>query len=570
MRNYGKKGHMTSRIRRVFVLLIAALLLLTGCSGKTEPPSPEDSARPSATARPSGSVSRPTGSVKDGIKDGGTVNLSVGPYDTLNPLTTNNEDIRVYMGLVCEPLVRIDTLMRPVPALFTSWICSVDFSAWEFTLQNDLNFHDGSRAGASDVVAVIEYIRKNGGNYARNVENIAGCFAKDDYTVQFILNKPDSLFPNQLSIPLLSGKCLADNTAGSAPVGTGMYVFGQKDGDGILLEKNGKYYDRTRVPHIERVRISVYASEYEKYGSDFDFALFYGSNQSAYVFDEDTRMISYQGRNYCYVALNCNATYAVPQQNSDERRDIPNVLSDVNVRKAIDLLVDRKDVLNASISGRGDISLLPAYKGTAYWQNENDNESRSADPEAAKTLLFSAGYIYSEAENCWYASDGTELIIDAIAPADNFELRTVMRCVKSALEAIGITVNLEELSDEMFSRRYTEKQYMLVPVQLSLGSWTDLASVFKTGGSLNFSFYSNRSVDSYFEQLQSLDQPDVISAGYNAIENILFAEVPIIGLYIGNDSIVVRDRVLGVSRTDFCAWDPLACFYQWGIEEERA
>ena len=572
MRDNGKKRQVTNRIRSVLGLLLALILLLGGCAGVSDTSSPEDSARPSGSTGPSAPTPPSASTVKDGIADGGTIRLSVGAYDTLNPLTTNNEDVRLYMGLICESLVRIDALMQPVPALFQSWISSADFLVWEFTLRSDITFHDGSDVSASDVAAVVAFIQENGGNYTKNVENVAGCFEKDELTVQFVLKEADSLFPNKLSIPLLSAKCISENTAGSAPVGAGMYVFRQKDGNVILLDKNDAYYDKERSPHIQQVRIAVYASEYEKYGSDFDFALFYGSGQSAYVFGEDTRVIPYQGRSYCYVALNCNATYAVKRQqaqNGDSAYiDIPNLLSDSSVRKAIELLVDRENILSTAFSGRGDIVKLPAYKGTAYWQNEDDTETRGADPAAARALLSDSGYIYSESEGCWYASDGTQLIIDAIAPANHFELRSVMRCMKASLETIGLTVNLEELSDEAFAERYQNRQYMLIPMQLTLGCWTDLSEVFQTGGLLNMSFYSNRLVDTYFEQLKSLDQPDVLSAGYNAIEAVLLEEVPIVGLYIGRDSVAVKDRVLGVSRTDFYAWDPLACFYQWGIEED--
>lgn len=556
------------------VLSAALLLLLGGCVASPEEPQ-GNSARPQSSAGPATQTpSLPyTGAGKEEVPDGGTVSLSVGPFNSLNPLLSDSEDIRIYMGLVCEPLVRIDALMQPVPALFRSWICNPEYSAWEFTLQEDVLFHDGSPVSAADAVAVIEFIRKNGGNYAKNVENIAGCFVKDDRTVQFILREPDSLFPCKLSVPLLSSACLSDKTADSAPVGAGMYAFLRRDGNEILLEKNENFYDPARSPHIRQVRITVYASEYEKYGSDFDLALFYGSNQAAYVFEEDTRVLSYPGRNYCYVALNCNATYTVRRETPGVEPsyiDIPNPLSDSRVRKAIDLLTDREKVLNTAFSGRGEIVKIPAYKGTAYWQNEDDTAAMGADPDAARALLADAGYIYSEAEGRWYAPDGTLLVLDAIAPAGHFELRSVMRCMKQTLEEIGITVNLEELSDEAYAERYREHRYMMLPMQLTLGCWTDFSEVFETGGALNLSFYSNRQVDTYISQLKSLAQPEVLSAGYNAIEDILLAEAPIVGLYIGYDSVAVRSDVLGVSRTDFYAWDPLACFYQWGIEEDPA
>jgi len=213
------------------------------------------------------------------------------------------------------------------------------------------------------------------------------------------------------------------------------------------------------------------------------------------------------------------------------------------------------------------LSLLPAYNGTAYRSAVQD--TYEYDIEAAYKLLTDEGYRRNEEDGYWYYYDGTALIIDAIVPASSFELCTVMRNVKSAMEKLGITVELQELTDEDFAVKYQKKQYMIMPMQVELGSWIDLEKIFETGGELNCSFYSNASVDSYFKQIKSLGASDVIAAGYGEIEKILLDENPIIGLYINNDSIVVRDSVKGIARGTVYAWNPLANFYKWGITEEN-
>jgi ABC-type transport system substrate-binding protein len=140
-----------------------------------------------------------------------------------------------------------------------------------------------------------------------------------------------------------------------------------------------------------------------------------------------------------------------------------------------------------------------------------------------------------------------------------------MRGVKQCLEAAGITVNLQELSDYEFDEKFDKKQYMLMPVQLELGAWTDIEKVYASYGENNYSFYSNSTVDGYFKQLKSLDEKTVVSAGYNAIEDLLMKDCPVVALYINYDSALVRSRLLGITRTSFSVWDPMADFYKWGI-----
>jgi ABC-type transport system substrate-binding protein len=207
--------------------------------------------------------------------------------------------------------------------------------------------------------------------------------------------------------------------------------------------------------------------------------------------------------------------------------------------------------------------MFPAYSGMPYWNNKY--EDPGVDTESAYKLLREAGYRKSDTDGLWYYQDGTVLIAEAISPNDNFELRSVMRGVKQCLEAAGITVNLQELSDYEFDEKFDKKQYMLMPVQLELGAWTDIEKEYASYGENNYSFYSNSTVDGYFKQLKSLDEKTVVSAGYNAIEDLLMKDCPVVALYINYDSALVRSRLLGITRTSFSVWDPMADFYKWGI-----
>ena len=555
------------RIKKMLVtaVTVAMMLSFAGCSGMSGSAElPDDTEAPSAFAEAEDENITT-------VADGGTVDISVGPYDTLNPLTTSNEDIRIYTGLIYENLVRIDEVLEPQPALFASWEHSEDYKVWEFTLREGVKFHDGTAVNAESVKTLIDYIETNGGNYAENIKDIAGCFVKDELTVQFVLDVSDSSMVSKLSIPLLSPATLSGDKSDSSPVGAGMYSYVSKEGNIITLKRYEEYYCAERKPHIENVKITVYCSEYEKYGSDFDFALFYGTNTAAYVFDEKTTVYSYTGKNCSYLAVNCNAAYAVAGEDPNTPGEIiytgiSNAFADPKVRQAVSLLLDREKICDAAAGNGGSAVLLPSYRGTVYWNNKYNVQD--ADEDEARRLLAEAGYSKSEVDGFWYYSDGTALIVDAISMLDNFEVRIIMRNVKSCLEAVGIQVNLEELSDEEFAERLLNGRYMLTPMQIDLGCWIDIEKIFKTGGEFNCSFYSNATVDSYLAQIRLLEDKSVISAGYNAIETILLQDNPVYGLYISGDSVAVRDSLTGVKRGSFYSWDPLANFYQWGIAED--
>ena len=556
------------KIKRISAVLIAvvmvALLLCTaGCkkSSVQGDASGKDDTGAESTEKPEDVT----------VKAGGVINLSVGPYDSFNPLKTSNEDVRVYTGLIYEDLVNINAVMEPVPNIIESWVNSEDFKIWEFTLRDDVLFHDGTEVNAESVKALIDYILSNGGNYSENVDNVSGCFVKDDFTVQFVLEEPDSMMPSKMSIPLLSKETLKGDNGENKPVGTGMYKFSSKKDNVITLEKNDEFFDEARAPYIDTVKMTIYKSEYEKYGSDFDLAFFYGNRLSSYIFDESTKTYDFCGKTCNYVAVNCKPSYTLETPDEDDKNniiytDIHNAFEDSKVRKAVSILIDRNEVCDIAAAGKGTAVLYPAYSGTSYWQGKYS--VGASDQQAAYKLLQEAGYSRSENDGLWYYKDGTALVVEAISPDDDFELRSVMRGVKINLERLGITVNLQELSTEEFSYKVQKKQYMLMPVQLELGSWIDVEKIYATEGEYNYSFYSNSVIDGYFTQLKSLGEKAVLSAGYNSIEDILIEDCPVIGLYIGYDTVVIRDNVSGVKRESFYGWDPLAAFYSWGITEE--
>jgi ABC-type oligopeptide transport system substrate-binding subunit len=112
------------RISAVFIAIVMASLLLctTGCkksSGQGDLSGKDDIATES-TEKPDDVT----------VKAGGVINISVGPYDSFNPLKTSNEDIRVYTGLIYEDLVNINAVMEPVPNIFENWVSSEDFKIW--------------------------------------------------------------------------------------------------------------------------------------------------------------------------------------------------------------------------------------------------------------------------------------------------------------------------------------------------------------------------------------------------------------------------------------------------------
>ncbi len=548
-------------VRLVAVLLALAILFLCGCGGEIGE-NPDDTSMPDGSTGPA--PASPTPAVP---KNGGTLKLSVGPYDTVNPLRTSNEDVRLYMcAFVCENLVDIDADMMPSPHVFTSWSCDDTSRIWEFEMARNVTFHSGGEAVASDVKNMIDNIVGFGGNYAENVRNVAGCFVKDKYIVQVMLKEPDAMFVNKLAIPLVGWQTFASDE----PVvmdGTGIFKTTEFGDERILLEKNTLYRDRSKLTYYNTVDIGVCGSENEKVNSDFDFCLIQGASVGASILREGTSVYYYGGTGYDYIAVNCATSYVLGSGSQGEGEGknyitLANPFSEKRLRQALNLVVSRENVVRSAASGHGSISLLPLYSGTAYRKQQNPDYPYS--PERAVALLKEIGYANTDAG--WF-KDGEELVVRAICPKRNFRMLTVMREAAEGLRGIGVTVELAELSDADYLERLNNREYMIAAVESELGVWQDCSAIFGTSGKLNYSFYSDAKVDGYLEQLSLHSDPGVAAAAFARIEEIVIEDCPIVGLFIADNALIVSDRIKGVREEVLRPWNPLASIGEWWIEE---
>ena len=560
----------TAWIKRNTVLIIlAAVVCLCACTGQSGRTNeiPDDTSRPgqaepAATPKPSAGPEKPV--------IGGTLKLSVGPFDTINPLLTNNADIVTFSEFVCEPFIKLSRTMEPLPCIFTEWVHNDEMTVWEFKVDAAAAFHDGKTVTAGDAKRVVDFILEKGGNYAGNLEGVAACFAVSDDTVQFVLKKPDGLLPVKLKIPLVGWQTLAADIPAELS-GTGIFIQESYGGDKIVLRKNENYRDREALTCFDKVEISIFPDENSKLGSDYDIAFVYGTSVGTSILGDDTVVYYFTGSTYDYIALNCSSTYfmssvEVTPDGGTAKNFISfdNPFQDPDVRLAANLLTSRSNGLFTAASGRGVVSLLPAYSGTIY--RRQNTEDLAYNDDRAELLLEKAGYTKNYEDGKWYGRDGEELIIRGLAPGNNFRMVRTLREAAEGLRRIGVTVELHEVSDGEYLEGLRNKEFSMAAMEIELSFWPDLAAVLKTGGELNYSYYTNSLVDAYIEQAEAQEDPEVVVAAYNEIEKLLLEDNPIIGMYVIQNAAIVRNELRGVRRELLFPQDILGSAGEWWIK----
>jgi peptide/nickel transport system substrate-binding protein len=147
------------------------------------------------------------------------------------------------------------------PGLATDWSMSSDGTRYLFKLR-DVEFSNGMRLTAQDVVYSLDRYNDDTRNlYAFMISDAYDrARALDPRTVEVRLRKPVGAFLDALAIapgsilPRQVVERLGERGFEKAPIGTGPFLFGERDkGNSLVLERNPNYW-RDGKPHLDRIR----------------------------------------------------------------------------------------------------------------------------------------------------------------------------------------------------------------------------------------------------------------------------------------------------------------------------
>jgi peptide/nickel transport system substrate-binding protein len=109
-------------------------------------------------------------------------------------------------------------------------------------------------------------------------------------------------------------------------------------------------------------------------------------------------------------------------------------LSDLNVRKAVDVILDRKALRQALSGGSETRSLFPT---ASPYHKTDDAGTLEEDQSMAETLLDNAGWVL---ENGKRKKNGVELTLELYSYPFRPDLGTMRPLIQASLESVGITV----------------------------------------------------------------------------------------------------------------------------------
>ena len=211
-------------------------------------------------------------------------------------------------------------------------------------------------------------------------------------------------------------------------------------------------------------------------------------------------------------------------------------MSDPAIRQAVNLALDRDEILSALKGGRPATGIFAGYYSFA-----GDNDVTS-DLDAAKEVLDDAGWIIGA--DGMREKDGEKLRLKLITYTMRPDLPIIMQVAVSQLENLGIEVVTELVDNVQESARGGDFDVMIYSQHTAPTS--DCAHILKylfyTGSVNNYSRYSNAEFDALVDKIGETPNGSERDELARQAQEILFHDLPVIYLVDPVWHIAVSDR----------------------------
>jgi peptide/nickel transport system substrate-binding protein len=450
-----------------------------------------------------------------------------------------------------------------VPLLARSWTRR-DSVTLVFDLDPRARWQDGTPVTARDVVFTFERARDPAiaPRLAALLQHITGVTAEGDRRVVF---RYAQAYPEQLydatfhAAPLPSHlldsippEALARSSFVTQPVGSGPYrLVRSVAGQFVELAANERFF--LGNPEIERVFIRVAADPNARLNlllsgqaDAMDYVIPPLDNLRRVRSDSSLRLIPVPSPAVGYLLFN--------QKDPRDSSQPHPILSDIRVRRAITLGLDRHLLVRAVYGSYGEVPYGPV--SSLLWIRHGSPKAVQQHPAEARRLLADAGWRDSDNDKI-LDRDGHPLTLSLSLPNTSAVRRQMALLAQEQLRQVGINIALQQMEFPVWTeRRNTGKFDIDFTAVTQDPSPSGLTQSWSCTGGTNVAKYCNPRVDSLLAQAVLGSEQNPIRT-WVAVLRQIEADAPATFLYAPSNVNAVRKRFRNVSISPASSWQLL-------------
>lgn len=422
-----------------------------------------------------------------------------------------------------------------VPALAKSWTVNKDATEVEFTLRDDIYFHNGEKMTMDDVIFSLNRALKS--SFTAQINGSIKEIKKiDNSRLKVRLNYSYAPILEVLVTPcwgIVSQKYVeaAEKTGkdvGRIPsCGTGAYKLKEwRSGEKLIFEAFDKYYER--VPAIKNVEATLITDQ-----SSGAIALENGTLDYYYgTQNNDINHLKNVPTLKVYTAEDGVGLYDITFNVTD------GIFKDKRLRQAVAYALDREEILLGGQEGYG--SVTDTICATAAFGYMKDYKWYKQDIEKAKKLMAEAGYPNGFKVTFTQDSSRTYMMSAEIMQAQ--------------LKKIGIDVVFDKLERATWLDTVSTNRQFAASLRMTNHVVDDADYILTRrltsgmiGGGNNYSGYSNKEFDNLVGKARTTPDPKARLDMYRRCFDMIKEDVPFIPLYTTISLQVVAADVKGWS-----------------------
>lgn len=428
----------------IAMLLLIAALVVAACGGGE-----------STTPGGGGGGGASSGADTGAIKEGGIFRMgTVSNPDSINPFVGFSALSYILYTETYPTLVQYDESYKIVGDWADSWTTSADGKVWTFKLAPNATWSDGQPMTAKDAAftgnLIIQYADGPAAMLAPFLAHATKVEAPDDTTVVITYDKAVAnvlpqlqqffILPQHVVEPIVGakGKGLKkwDPMSAGAQVGGGAFYIDTFEKKGTTILKRNPGYYRTK-PHVDAVGVTVYQN-----ADAMLAALKGGQLDEADTVPPTLAKQWSEDPSFTLQIGDSSFLYDIPI-NSNKGKKQHRELLDPKVKQALNMAVDRQQIIDTVLAGYGVPSATLLTPLSAPYMN-TDIAPPAYDIAAANKALDDAGYAKG-ADGIRVGKDGSKFEWEVITP-DNVEgIDRMFEILKTSWAELGITITQKKL-----------------------------------------------------------------------------------------------------------------------------
>ncbi|MDR0446279.1 MAG: ABC transporter substrate-binding protein [Oscillospiraceae bacterium] len=534
----------TKSVLATLLALVMCFALLASCGGDTAPAPTSGGSVGESEEAPAGATpddAAPVETVRDSIVVS-IADMTGGGYDPI----WSYSGVSGY-DLFHTSLLKINADVETEPDIASSYKISDDGLRYTYTIREDIKFADGTTLTPEDVAFTYRTAKEAGGAVDLTMVESIEVSGND---VIFTLSRVYSPFIRTTALLGIVPEHAYDDSYANNPVGTGPFKVKQLDiGQQLIIEPNEYFYGiKSPFKQITFLALDEQAALASAQTGALDVVMV----------NPEYAKESVAGMHMVTCTTSDNRGFNLPMvtESVDSNGEVVgnNVTSDIAVRTALNMGINRQTIIDNALNGIGTPSYT--YFQGLPWGN-TEPVFIDGQVEEAKAILEAAGWVDTDGDGI-REKDGVKCEFRITGRTDDLQRYNLAVALSESAKPLGINI-IAEAMDWTTARKLSRN----IPTCIGTGSYTyiDIYTAFHSMYAVKDSamglsgapMYANDTVDGYLDaMLAAKTDEEAIALGKKAQydgQTGPNVEFPYVWLVNIDHTYFVRDGLdLGVQR----------------------